>query len=881
MANEVIIRVTARDDTAGVRDVIRGGFGVTGQQAGQAFSEGVTDGAKQATAKAGDAGKQAGEEFGKGVDAGTKDVPAKASAAGKKAGEEFGKGIGEGAKPAAKKSTEETVDEAAKAAKAKAKAAAADSASSGGILGPLILAGAPLLGATAGAALVGGVGLGLVGLGAVVAAQNDKVRQQVQKFGADLKTEGQAWGNELQQPMVESLGIIRAGFQQLEPEIGQALGNTAPDVKILSQSLVDLGAGAMPGLVTASSRLIPVFEGIDGLTSTVGQATGQMAADVSQHSTTIGTSLSYVGQVIATLEATAAPIIGDLADVFAHTGGTLVSTLHTLGSTIDGVSHTALPALGGGIQADLGVLNAFMGALGPVSSLLGLFGGTALSAYMNVSLLSKLKSPIDSAAKSLEDAGTKGSTFGDVTTKVSKGLSKVGDSLPYIGVGLAVIGTAMDLDSQHANDLTDASDKLAASLEQGGASGVLARNQLDDLRKQAYDATTAIGDLEIQEKQGTQTSGQYGDMAGSNARDIAGLSEKIQDNKQVADDALKKYNDWTAKMGLTAITAAQLSGSVDILATSSQSASSNMSQLKSDVDILNTAASTADQKIKALSDSLAILGDHGLQKAQDYASQFGTALSSFTTQITNAKGAVFNLNGQLDTNSERGRDVLSVLEQSQQSWAGQAQAMADAGVSQAAINQALQGNRDQLAAVLKAAGLTQTQIDGLITTYGLVPKDISTKVHADTQGAMDDTTNLIRWINGQRAVVTVDTVTGNTTALSPGGRSGRNTTASAQGGVTSFPGAASGMALGSGWRIVGEQGAEAIRDAAGATVTPRSGVDKVITDALAQSSGGGGVARLEVSAAGDEVSQLLAFLIKKFVRVYGGGSVQTAFGGNN
>lgn len=850
MANEVIIRITARDDTAGVRDVIRQGFGVTGAQAGEQFRQGVSAGTKKAADQAAVDGKKAGEEFGNGLDTGLKDAAPKAVGAGKKTGEEFGKGFDDGAKAGAKKSGEDASEEAAKKAKEKNQSAAKDAGNDfGSLLGAGILAGMPLAGAAAGAALVGGFGVGLVALGVTLAARTEQVQAQAKAFGNDLHTTAAEWGQELAQPVTQGLQIIQGGFDQLKPAISTSLGNAAPDIRILSQSVVDLATGAMPGLEAASGRLIPVFNGVDAAAKQIGASTGQAVDVVSQHSVQIGTAIDQVGQVVGSLERTAAPLLGDLADVFAHTGGTLVSTLDTVGSVIDGVAHTALPALGGGIQADLAVIQGLVGALGPASSLLGVFGGTALSAYMNVSLLGKLQGPISSTATSLENAGTKGTFFGDTTTKIAGGLKKVGDGLPIVGVGLALIGTAMDLDSQHANDLADASDKWAAGLEAGGAQAVQVRAQMDAARKANDDYVKSMADLEATQTQGTQTAGQYGDMAGSNARQIADLSQKVDDNKQKAADALAKYNDWAAKMGLTAITAAQLNGTVDILSASTQSASSNTSQLRADMDVLNTAADTADQKIKALSDSLAILGDHGMQKAQDYAAQFGTALDGFSQQIDTAKGSVFGLNGELDTNSAKGRDVLQVLEQSQQSWAGQAQSMADAGQSTAQINATLQTNRDRLAGVLEQAGLTQGQVQALLDTYGLIPANISTNVHADTSSASDAVTSLVQWINGMRAVVHVDTVTG--AVQSFGGNSINSRAASASGGVTSFPGAATGMALPGGLRIVGEQGAEVIRDAVGATVVPRSGVDKAITDAMAQGGGQGPPQALQMVFSGD------------------------------
>jgi len=82
--------------------------------------------------------------------------------------------------------------------------------------------------------------------------------------------------------------------------------------------------------------------------------------------------------------------------------------------------------------------------------------------------------------------------------------------------------------------------------------------------------------------------------------------------------------------------------------------------------------------------------------------------------------------------------------------------------------------------------------------------------------------------------------------------------------------------------VVGEQGAELIRNVAGATVVPRSGVDKAITDALGNAGGrGGGSVVLEVVNPGDEASQFVAMMIRRYVRVHGGGDVQTALGRNS
>ena len=75
----------------------------------------------------------------------------------------------------------------------------------------------------------------------------------------------------------------------------------------------------------------------------------------------------------------------------------------------------------------------------------------------------------------------------------------------------------------------------------------------------------------------------------------------------------------------------------------------------------------------------------------------------------------------------------------------------------------------------------------------------------------------------------------------------------------------------SGWAMVGEQGRELVRLPPGSQVYPNGTTESMM-------SGGGGVIRLEVTGGQGDFQQFMAKMIKEYVRVTGGGNVQTAYG---
>ena len=651
---------------------------------------------------------------------------------------------------------------------------------------------------------------------------NSTVKESLNTLAGDVKAKASIWSDDLAVPVSNSVKMVQAEFDKLSPSIKQALDNVAPQFTTLTGALTGFADKAMPGVVAASSRLGPVFDGIRGAATTLGAAVGNSFDQISQHSSSLGTSIDSMGRIIATVLNTATPLVTKLSDEFAQHSGEIESAVSALGSTITGLASGAIPALGTALGGDLRILTGFLSALGPADQVLGTLGGTALSAYTNVKLLSNLAGPLDSLAGKLKSAGTEGTTFGTVTTKAGTALEKVGGSLPAIGIALTGISMVMELAAQHGEDLAQAGDNVAKGLQAGGSSAAMARQQLAQWRQDAADAQHTIDQLGQSTGNATAAAGRFGQASSSVAATQVSANESMSDAKTKIQDALDKYNQYTATLGVAAVSVEQLTGKTRVYSSDAQSASSNTSQLKAAMDAMQSMASTAEQKISALQTALAIMGDSGMQKAQDYAAQFGAALDGFSSQVDNAKGSVFGLNGELNTNSERGRDVLQVLEQSQQSWAGQAQSMADAGATTAQVNATLQENQNQLYGVLSAAGLTKDQIQSLLNKYGLIPSNISTRINADTGPAQFSVDQFIRMNNGRQIDIFVN-AQGEMGGIASAGRL-------AHGGVIGA--AASGKTLGGGLTIVGEQGPELIRAAAGSTVIPRSGVDRELQSAM-------------------------------------------------
>lgn len=162
-----------------------------------------------------------------------------------------------------------------------------------------------------------------------------------------------------------------------------------------------------------------------------------------------------------------------------------------------------------------------------------------------------------------------------------------------------------------------------------------------------------------------------------------------------------------------------------------ESATTNAKQLTGDIAQMGSASTTSASQISALQDAVKTLADGGLEKADDFAATFYQTLDTLSSQLTSTKGKVLDANGALNLTSERGRDVQSAVESARNAMVGYAQSATDANVPSSEINGHLQTMYGTLEHdLLPAFGGNKKAVDAMLTSMGLVPKQIATDVTA-------------------------------------------------------------------------------------------------------------------------------------------------------
>lgn len=925
MGNDVRIRVTSSNDTKATRDQVRRDFASMGQQAGNDFSKRLEASLKDRATQAGDT---AGQAFNKGLTrsskGGARDVGKDFSdslkqgikgdvvAVGRELGDEFAAAFNSGAKDAGKGFAErvyvngrrglgtagaelgrefsDSFDNKTESAGKKTGQSIGRNITSAArkevsAKGPLIALGIEAAlgpaGGIAGAAIAGGFGLGLMGMAGIVAAQSDRVVGEFQKLTTATGNEVKNWTKAVEGPTVASLDYLRAQFQKLAPDITSDLKAVAPGFKVVSTGLADLAFNAMPGVNAAAHQTGPVWMGIKTLFGDVGKSIGDLAQTSADHSASIGTDFGHLGGVVKGAVSLIDHVVGELSDDFATHGGELVSTVDSIDHAVTSLGTGAFPILGSAVGGDLRVLTSFFDLLGMGGPALGTFSGGLLSAYTNAKLFGLLQKPVQGVADKLKDAGTSGTFFGDTTTRAGTVLDKFGKALPLVGVGLTAISTIMELSAQHAADLANEGNEVAKGLEMGGGAAASARAKLSQWHKDVEDGQEAL-------KNAKAAQMDYNEVleAGSTGLSSAGLAqntsnEAIDDANTKIKAAMDAYNKYAVAAGLAGMSTDEFTGKIKTYDSSATNATSNTAQLAADMLVLSDNTSTADQKTKALQDTLSLMSDQGLEKADDAIDQLGNTLGSFNDNLSGLKGAVFDNTGGLNSMSEAGRAVRKTIEDARNSMAIYAQAAADAGVPQDQINAKLGEMATQLANTIAPAVGSKDAADGLLRTYHAFPDDITTRLHADTSQAQGAINSFIQMNNGRQIGIIVY-ANGAVGGLASAGRGESGKVVGS---------AATGHTIGGTPTWMGERGPEVatymghssvvaapslVQAPVGTHVSSAPDAARQLTNAMGGQSAPTEV-HLYLDANDDAASQAMLYLLRKSIRTQGG-NVQLVLG---
>ena len=927
MSNDVKIRVTSSaPDLKTTRDSVRSSYASMGQQAGKDFASNLENAVKDRATQVGDtAGKNFNTGLSRSSKGGAKDVgkdfadslksgiKGDVVAVGKELGTEFadafnsstkhaGKGFAErvylNARAGLRPVGEELGREFSDSFDGKASGAGKKTGTSVGknvaenlkqqtsATMPLIALGIEAAlgpaGGVAGAAIAGTFAVGLGALGVVAAAKTKVVQDEFHNLTATTANAWQQWGEDLKNPVANSVDYIRRQFIHLAPDIEGDLKAVGPGIQIVTSGLGLLATNTIPGLNAAAHQMGPVWMGIRALLGDVGSSIGGLAQTSADHSASIGTDFKHVGDVVQGLVTFVGHLVGELADDFAQHGGELTGAVHAIDSAVTGLGTGAFPVLGNAVGADLQVIKGFFDVVGMGGAPLGALAGGLLSAATNAKLLGLAQGPLEGLSKKLRDAGDEGTTYAAATSKAAGWVDKFGKALPLVGVALTGVSLIMEAFTQHERDAVAAGEEVAKGLEMGGGAAVNARAQIATWQKQVTDGQQALKEL-------SNSQGDYNTVleAGSTGLSANGLgqanaNQQINDANTSIKTALDSYNKYAVAVGLAGMTLNEFSGQVKTYDSSAQNATSNTAQLAADMLVLKDNTASADSKAKALQDTLALLSDQGLQKADDAMDQFGNTLSSFSDGLSKMKGNVFDSSGQLNSFSDAGRTVRKTIEDARDSMVTYAQAAADAGVPQDQINAKLGDMANQLENTIGPAVGSKGAADDLLRTYKAMPDNITTYLHADTSNAQAVINSFIQMNNGRQIQIY-------TSILGSGGVASAGRLAT--GGLVGQ--AASGRTVGGGMTWMGENGPEkasymgrsAIVAAPSLVQAPigtqvSSAADTARRLAEATQSGGGSVdVRLEWVGGNTEVGQFMAMMLKKYIRVTGGGDVQVALGG--
>lgn len=170
----------------------------------------------------------------------------------------------------------------------------------------------PAIGAMIAGAVVGGVGLGGIVGGVVAATKDNRVKAAWSDFAGSISADD--FGKKaFAQPVIDSIGLIKRGFEELN--LGEILGKGADAVPKLAKGLVDFAKGVMPGVSAALDRAdeyADVFAvGLGG----IGKAVGDMIKDFAESDGALeGLRLAF--QLTVDIINLTSTVVSNLADTY-------------------------------------------------------------------------------------------------------------------------------------------------------------------------------------------------------------------------------------------------------------------------------------------------------------------------------------------------------------------------------------------------------------------------------------------------------------------------------------------------------------------------------------------------------------------------------------
>ena len=665
------------------------------------------------------------------------------------------------------------------------------------VIGAALLAGAPLIGA----AMIGIAGVGMAAAATAIASGTPAVMSRWEALGNSISDQTEALRPRLEAPIVDALDVIRDRFDKVAPLISNSLISAESAVRPLTDGLLGLVQGALPGLSLAIANQGPVMQGFKSLLIDTGKAVGDTFEGLSQHSKAFGVDTASLGAIVRSAMTLITNVVNQAGEAWASNSGQITGAVGQLMGGLGQLSGSVIPALASELANVLSVLGFFAQALGTVEHALGPMAGEitalALSAKLLGVNLTAIPGMLGQLPGKLAEVAEGGGKFAGVSGALAGVLPAVGTGLGVVAAGFGLVALGASTAAAHEQDLIDAGTALGHSIIIGGTAASDAAKKLNDMEDSTNKLKGQIASLSGQTNAGTTAVNEYGggySVTASKSQELQGKLQDLNIQLKAATDAENDYKKELGPLGVAQAQAAQAQKDYNDAVTQSgpssaaaESASKKLAtanaavtsqqqnlnnamsltkaslstfekpaaQLQADLGKIGDAASTDSEKITAMKDALIRLSG-GKIPVGDAMESIDKVMSEINAQMaTGIKAAdgygkaILNADGSIRTVTKNGQYLRDAMGDLRSKFVDAAAAIVAEDESQGKSADSAKAHaqavlEEQIPAVEKlggAMGLTKDQVDAALKSMGAWPADLVTVVATpgveQAQQAMD------------------------------------------------------------------------------------------------------------------------------------------------
>ncbi|MFD5244993.1 hypothetical protein ACFWIW_10640 [Amycolatopsis sp. NPDC058340] len=672
---------------------------------------------------------------------------------------------------------------------------------------------AAAIGAAGAAAVLALPAAAAIGVAGMILQSNEQISGSYGELAGDIVDDATLMAQVLKGPVLTAASDLHDSWDRLAPVAKEAFGASAGEVKVLTGAVTDLAEGALPGMVTGLKGSHQALVGVRAFAGEAGHGLGEFFANASKGSSGAGQGMAIFGGTVRMVEGRLGTLFANLANgssgpltqlhVFldlatdslldlTSQGGAAISFLNGFG------------AAGGGAMA---VLSGLVTLLNALPQGVTQFGGSLLAASM---IASKFGLDI---GRNFEGIGAKVRAAGNDLNGIERGAAKAGTAVGALAgaafspATLAVAALSaglMILGQEHQDAAGDASaqaarvrDLSAALRESKGAITESVRAKAADklANFQLHDGTRNLI-LDTQKLAGASgvqllTSGYLGNTEAAKqlVTQLRGVTEAHTHVAGGAEALTTRFErlgigvgGTVTAMDDTGFAAKQLADIVEnasgefgkaadtnkALGVAAQSGAKSMTALESAMDGMKDAASGSEEKLSALVDVMNILEgrnatfEESIQAGNDSLRAMETALKDGMDKADGFGKALLNADGSLNTFTANGSQLQDLATGLQTSFAKAGTSIDemvrkgmpfDEAVKK--VNDGLAVQRDRFVDIAQKMGLTKDQAQALADKYGLIPKEITTYVTADTKQGKDAIAALPEFAQNTKGAVSV------------------------------------------------------------------------------------------------------------------------------